>query len=188
MGDVVEINIEGPLEPYQPPESFVETLDGLSRRIADLSKVTEEHFISIGLKIQEYSERASRVTGSALTASRIISGDDLKSATGGLAGMVDQLEDIFNRVDTFSDSNLGSLLSIGGTVKAVERELEGLRDTSRDLKMLALSTKIQSTKTGGGYFAFMQLGRYRQDVGDHIDQNQWFAGANNHPFRFCGEC
>ena len=147
-----------PPEPFGSSSAFVEALGQLSRRITEMNQFTEDRFTSLGMEIQEFSETASMITGSALKASSIISGDDLKSAIDGLEGMVDQLEDIFSRVDSFSSSNLEILGSIRQTVKSVEKELKGLGDTSKDLKMLALSTKIQSTRTGGGSSAFMQLG------------------------------
>ena len=138
--------------------AFAGTHEELSRQINELIGTTEEHFISIGLKIQEISERASSITGKALTASRILAGDDLVSAVNGLGEMIDQLEDIFRRVDAVSDSNLESLGFIAFKVRSMEKELGGLGDTSRNLKMLALSTKIQSTQTGRGSSDFMQLG------------------------------
>ena len=162
MGEVVEIKEGHPPDPPGFSHVFGEPLGELSRRIIELSQATGKHFLSVGHKVQEYSDRSSWITRSALTASRIISGDDLKTAIEGLSGMVVQLEDIFYRVDAVSNANIEILKSIGSNIKAVEKELESLSDTSRDLKMLALSTKIQSTKTGGGSSAFMQLGN---DIG-----------------------
>jgi methyl-accepting chemotaxis protein len=91
-----------------------------------------------------------------------MTGDEIKGAIEGLRGMIQQLEDLFVQADQASGRNIDSLRSIGNSLRGVKEELVGLNETSRDLKMLALSTKIQSTRTGKGISAFMQLG---QDIG-----------------------
>ena len=159
MGEVVKRKEVSPLESDGMPTKFTEALRDLCRRIVDLSSLTEEFFLSIGTKVQEYSDGASSITKMAMSASEIMSGDEIRGAIVGLEGMVDQLEGIFHRVDSVSTGNLETLRTIGWSVRSVEKELTGLGDTSRDLKMLALSTKIQSTRTGGGSSAFMQLGQ-----------------------------
>lgn len=162
MGEVIEIKKGSSSEPADYTSVVPEPLDELSRRLVSLSSTMGNYYLTVGARVQEYSDRSARISGSALAASRIISGDDLKTAIVGLSGMVDQMEEIFNHVETVSNANMEKLGSIGGTVRSVEKELDGLSTTSRDLKMLALSTKIQSTKTGVGSSAFMQLG---EDIG-----------------------
>jgi methyl-accepting chemotaxis protein len=137
----------------------MEAVAELCRRIGDLGSTMEEHFLSIGSKVQEYSDSASRITSMTMAASEIMSGDEISGAIEGLEEMVNQLEEIFHRANSVSNKNLETLKSIGWSVRSVEKDLSGLGDTSRDLKMLALSTKIQSTKTGSGSSAFMQLGQ-----------------------------
>ena len=159
MGEVIELKKESPSESNGISPAFIEALREVCRRIGDLNNSTEEYFFSIGTKVQEYSDRASGITRIAMTASEIMSGDEIRGAIEGLERMVDQLEEIFHRVDSVSNKNLENLKSIGWSVRSVEKELIGLGDTSRDLKMLALSTKIQSTRTGTGSSAFMQLGQ-----------------------------
>jgi len=137
----------------------MEAVAELCSRIGDLGSTMEENFLSIGAKVQEYSDSASRITSMTMAASEIMSGDEISGAIEGLEGMVNQLEEIFHRADSVSNKNLETLRSIGWSVRSVEKDLTGLGETSRDLKMLALSTKIQSTKTGSGSSAFMQLGQ-----------------------------
>ena len=136
--------------------------EALLRRIEKLNRNTEEDFLVIGTDLQDVSHRSSEISKKALAASAIMSGDEIKGAIEGLKGMVTQLEGLFDKADTASSRNIDSLRSIGKTLRAVKDELSGLKETSRDLKMLALSTKIQSTKTGDGLSAFMQLGH---DIG-----------------------
>jgi len=132
--------------------------DSLIRRIGSLSRSTEEDFLSIGKDLQDVSKRSSEISKNALSASAIMSGDEIKGAIDGLKAMIDQLEELFKKAETASSRNIDSLRSIGKTLRTVKEELTGLKDTSKDLKMLALSTKIQSTKTGASLSAFMQLG------------------------------
>jgi hypothetical protein len=159
LGEVDKQKIGPSSESNGKSTMFNEALSELCSRIDDLSNITEEHFITVGTTVQEYSDKASSITEMAMATSEIMSGDEIMGAIVGLEGMVNQLEDIFHRVDAVSNKNLETLRPIGWSVHSVEKELLGLVDTSRDLKMLALSTKIQSTRTGTETSAFMQLGQ-----------------------------
>ena len=159
LGEVVDLKERSPSESSGMSPAFIEALNELCLRIDDLSSITEGYFLSIGTKVQDYSDRAAGITRKAIGASEIMGSDEIKGAIEGLAGMVDQLEDIFHRADSVANKNIETLRSIGWSVRSVEKELIGLGDTARDLKMLALSTKIQSTRTGGGSTAFMHLGQ-----------------------------
>jgi len=163
LGSVVELKKTGssPGSGVVSP-AFIETLGGLCGRVVDLSNLSEEYFLSTGTKIQEYSESSARITDMALAASRIMSGDEIRNAVKGLEGMVDQLGNLFQRMTSVSNKHMETLRSIACSVRSVEKELMGLGDTARDLKMLSLSTKIQSTRTGVGSSAFMHLGH---DIG-----------------------
>ena len=155
MGEIVELKTPGP-DVISP--ALTEAFGDLCRRVIELSRITEEYFLTFGKQVQEYSDRTSKITGMALDASSTMSGDDIRSAIEGLEGMVGQLESIFNRVDSVSSSNQELLRSVGRSLRSVEKDLADLGGTSRDLKMLALSTKVHSTRTGSGSSAFMQLG------------------------------
>jgi len=142
--------------------------DSLIRRIHTLSQSTEEDFLSLGNDLQEVSRRSGEISRNALAASAIMSGDEIMGAIEGLKGMITQLEELFQKADTVSSRNIKSLRSIVKTLRTVKEELAGLKETSRDLKMLALSTKIQSTKTGDSLSAFMQLGHDIAQMSDII--------------------
>lgn len=159
LGEDDKLKIGPTSESNGKSTTFNEALSELCSRIGDLSNITEEHFLTVGSTVQEYSDKASSITKMAMATSEIMSGDEIRGAIVGLEGMVNQLEDIFHRVDAVSNKNLETLRPIGWSVHSVEKELLGLVDTSRDLKMLALSTKIQSTRTGTETSAFMQLGQ-----------------------------
>jgi methyl-accepting chemotaxis protein len=159
LGEVVELKKRSLSESSGMSTASIEALRELCCRIDDLGSITEGYFLSIGTKVQEYSDSASGITRNAISASEIMGSVEIKGAIKGLVGMVDQLEDIFHRTDSVSNNNIENLRSIGWSVRSIEKELIGLGDTARDLKMLALSTKIQSTRTSGGSGAFMQLGR-----------------------------
>lgn len=156
MGKVINIR-NGETVAISPDCSL--TFDPLIRRIDELSRSTEEDFLSIGTDLQDVSQRSREISNNALAASGIMAGDEIMGAIDGLKGMIVQLEDLFGKANKVSSRNIDSLRSIGKTLRAVKEELTGLKGTSRDLKMLALSTKIQSTKTGGSLSDFMQLGR-----------------------------
>jgi methyl-accepting chemotaxis protein len=160
LGEIVKI-WNGEIMDRKPDRSL--NFEPLIRRIDMLSRSTEEDFLTIGSDLQDVSQRSREISKNALAASTIMAGDEIRGAIEGLDGMITQLEGIFHKADKVSSRNIDSLRSIGKNLRAVKDELTGLKETSRDLKMLALSTKIQSTKTGESLSAFMQLGN---DIGE----------------------
>jgi len=155
LGEIVELKTSGH---GGTTPALKQPLGDLCARIADLSRQIEDHFLSFGSKIQDYSERAASITGMAMAASGTMSGEDIRGAIEGLEEMLDQLGGMFDSVNSASLQNQELLRSIGRALRSVQKDLAGLGSTSKDLKMLALSTKVQSTATGGGSTAFMQLG------------------------------
>jgi methyl-accepting chemotaxis protein len=139
-------------------EEWKPLLENLVNRIQDLNVKTEKDFLLIGTNLQEFASRAGEISKIAISASSIMSGDEIRGAVGGLKGMIDQLEELFHEADDATSINLDGLRAVGRTLREVFEELQELKGSSRDLKMLALSTKIQSTRTGKGLAAFMQLG------------------------------
>jgi methyl-accepting chemotaxis protein len=139
-------------------EEWKPLLENLVNRIQDLNVKTEKDFLLIGTNLQEFASRAGEISKIAISASSIMSGDEIRGAVGGLKGMIDQLEELFHEADDATGINLDGLRAVGRTLREVFEELQELKGSSRDLKMLALSTKIQSTRTGKGLAAFMQLG------------------------------
>ena len=135
------------------------TLENLVNRIRDLNIRTEKDFLLIGTNLQEFATMAAEISKIAISASSIMSGDEIRGAVEGLKGMIDQLEELFHEADDASSINLEGLRAVGKTLREVFEELQELKNSSRDLKMLALSTKIQSTRTGKSLAAFMQLGK-----------------------------
>jgi methyl-accepting chemotaxis protein len=154
-----------PVDPKNPAakhtvrsEEWKPLLENVVNRIQDLNIKTERDFLLIGANLQDFATRAGEISKIAISASSIMSGDEIRGAVGGLKGMIDQLEELFHEADNATSVNLEGLRAVGRTLREVFEELQELKGSSRDLKMLALSTKIQSTRTGKGLAAFMQLG------------------------------
>jgi len=165
MGEVVKI-WNGEIMDRKPDRSL--TFEPLIQRIDMLSRSTEEDFLSIGTDLQDVSKRSGEISMKALSASAIMSGDEIKGAIEGLKEMIHQLEGLFVKADTISSRNIDSVRFIGKTLRTAKEELTSLKETSSDLKMLAISTKIQSSKTGESESAFMQLGHDITGMSDII--------------------
>lgn len=157
MGEVLRIRNGKVMDITRTEKSMV--FENLIRRIDSLNRMTEEDFLVIGRDLQEVSGGSCEISNNALAASTVMSGDEIRGSIEGLGEMVHQLEEIFSRTDESSSRNVDLLLFIANTLCTVKRELTVLRETSRDLKMLSLSTRIQSTRTGDNSTAFMQLGQ-----------------------------
>ncbi len=93
-----------------------------------------------------------------LSAAQIMAGDEIRGSITGVRNMVNQIHSLLVHADETSAENLHSLHNILTCLGKVRSNLADLKETAKTLRMLGLSTKIQSTKTGKDLWTFMLLG------------------------------
>jgi methyl-accepting chemotaxis protein len=159
VGEVIELRRTDGIRSVRNDTDWIGGIESVGKGILELNGVTEREFLAIGGSLQDFSRRSTEISEVSMSASAVMAGDEIAGAIGGLRGMIQQLEGLFEHTERASGNNIEALRGIRGRLGKVGDELNGLQETSKTLKMLALSTKIQSTNTGKGLAAFMQLGQ-----------------------------
>lgn len=126
---------------------------GLDRLIAD----SEEGFLSIGEKLQEYYTRAQEMCGKSSEVVEIMTGGGLSQATVGLTTILDELEnhlgDTERHFERISDVFRQHMEALG----KVSSYIEEFRMLMLNMSMLGFLTRVENAYLSGGNSGFASL-------------------------------
>lgn len=138
----------------------------LGKAAADLGIVagsTEDEFLIIGSRLQEFYQRGSAISGLATEMVGEVAGDHVTSAMGGLGEMLEGMGHYVNRAQNEIERSSQTLREILGLLENVAGPLSGFKKVNKVLRMLGISTKIESARLGQKAAGFDSLA---SDVGD----------------------
>ena len=120
------------------------TMDILQR----LAGTTEHQFLQLGERLQDFALRSSRISSTAGELVQLVAGDESSQLTGRLRNLFDDMETYLNRVRTQGSESCHSLEQIMTQLDQVVQPLEGFQKMDKSLRMLSISTKIESARLG----------------------------------------
>ena len=133
--------------------SLAQVGEGLDRLIAE----SEEGFLSIGEKLQEYYSRAQEMCGKSGEVVEIMTGDGLSQATVGLTTILDELEshlkDTASHFERISDVFRQHMEAL----EKVSSYIEDFRMLMLNMSMLGFLTRVESAYLSGGSSGFASL-------------------------------
>jgi methyl-accepting chemotaxis protein len=169
MGDLIKFQQNIP-DGHQrgEEETCGDTLGLIGTSLKELISNGESHFVSIGVKLQDFTDRARKLSGMSLSAVRIMSGDEISGAISGLQEMLTQLNTLLDHSDGQNVRNQGSMEKILKLIRNLHRNLLELKGTAKTLRMLALSIKIHSTKISRNEGEYEQLAKDVSTLSEQI--------------------
>ena len=129
----------------------------IASRLAEFNGTTEEEFLSIGARLQDFYCRAGEIEGMSRQVADLILGDESSRDMAALHGIVDRIADYLSRAEAESDESAGTLQSILSHIGYVEEPLDGFRKIIKNLHMLSTAVKIESARLGDGAAGFNTL-------------------------------
>lgn len=138
-------------------------LQEVAAGLSDLGRRTEGEFLSVGAKLREVHARAEIVSGMASSAAALMSGAEIASAIEGLRGMVERMNVFLSRSGNESARNKEALRRVGRILGEVRGPLTEFKKVVRSLRVLGVSTKIESARLEQGSGDFRALA---DNVGD----------------------
>ncbi len=131
--------------------------------LSDLGHRTEGEFLSVGESLREVHARAQAVSGMASSAAAQISGAEIVAAIEGLRGMVERMNVFLSRSGSEAARNEEALRRVGRILGEVRGPLTEFKKVVRSLRVLGVSTKIESARLGHASGDFRALA---ESVGD----------------------
>jgi len=123
---------------------LINSYDRLANKLQVLNAGTEEDFLSIGDKLQDFSSRAREISETSATVAGLMTGAEINNA-------IDKLSRIFTRIGDLGDEcehRTDALKQIMSILKGVEQSMSGFMKIVKTLLMLGVFTRVESAHVG----------------------------------------
>jgi methyl-accepting chemotaxis protein len=138
-----------------------QVLPGAIDALTHLAGATEEEFLQIGANLQDYCLRSSDISIMANQLVNFVSGDQTKMVIDRLREMLADMEAYLAVAREQNRHSSETLSRITSLLDQVSHPLESFRKMTKALRMLGISTKIESSRLGDMGAGFLTLA---QDV------------------------
>ncbi|MFZ0932420.1 MAG: hypothetical protein WAN11_27730 [Syntrophobacteraceae bacterium] len=119
-----------------------DALRALGCDLKSLGKSTEGEFLSIGEKLQDFYQRAGQISKIASSVAGLMSGEELGAVIEGFRNVIMKMK----RLEGESRRNTGILREVLENLAYLNREVEGFHKTILNLRVLCVSTRIESAR------------------------------------------
>lgn len=136
---------------------LIAALEDYGRNLGTLNASTEEDFLTIGVCLDKVARQAREVSGAASSSATLMSGPELATAMEQLKGVLGELNQYFGGVEGTLDGRAAVLGDILGLLKDIRQPLVGFKRVVKHLKVLGVSTKIESARLNSGNESFDSL-------------------------------
>ncbi|MCE5335852.1 MAG: hypothetical protein LLG06_14820 [Desulfobacteraceae bacterium] len=119
-------------------------LDDISRELEVLSGSSEGDFLALGEKLQDFYVRTGNLSRESSSIANLLSGEEV-------SGAIDAFQQIFdtvNRLEQRSAKSVERLREILDDLARMQAQLEGFRKTVMSLRVLCISTRVESARVG----------------------------------------
>jgi len=123
-------------------------LETVAAELQVISGSTEDEFLAIGGKLQDFYQRGAGISGLASEMVGEVAGDHVTCAMDGLGGMLDGMGHYVTRAQNEMELSARTLREILGLLSEVAGPLSGFKKVNKVLRMLGISTKIESARLG----------------------------------------
>lgn len=122
-----------------------------------MAGTTEDEFLQIGSEVQGFYQRSCDITYLANQLVEVVSGDTVQSLTGRLHQMMTDMETYLKEARTRSSDSCGTLEQVLRLLGELSEPMEGFQKMNKALRMLSISTKIESARLGEMGSGFVNL-------------------------------
>jgi methyl-accepting chemotaxis protein len=125
---------------------LAEGLQGYEAELERLNKSTEDDFLTLGSHLIDVSSQAGEITETASSAARLISGEELSDAVEALQGILDRMNRHLNGSEDMFDNSSEILKKTLCVLEDAHQSLTGFNRIVKRLRVLGISTKIESAR------------------------------------------
>lgn len=125
-------------------ERILPVIDSLRRA----GVATEDEFLQIGACLQDFYVKSREISRLARQLVELLGGDDYHAMTDTLQRLINEIGEYLHTAKYRGTETLDTLRQVLGLLEAVSEPLEGFRKIYKTLRMLGISTKIESARLG----------------------------------------
>jgi len=138
-------------------------LGGMAAELKVVAATTEDEFLAIGGSLQDFYQRGAGISSLASEMVGEVAGEQVSGAMSGLGEMLDEMGRYVENAQQEIERSSSTLHEILGLLDHVAGPLAGFKKVNKVLRMLSISTKIESARLGQSAAGFDTLA---SDVGN----------------------
>ena len=151
----------------------IETL----RRMAG---TTEDEFLQIGSQLQSFYQRSADISGMANQLVSTVSGENVSSLTSRLQQMIVDMEEYLANARERSSGSCLTLERVQVLLANLSEPMEGFQKMNKSLRMLSISTKIESARLGELGSGFVNLAMDVEKLSHQVHEKSAAILAHRH--------
>jgi methyl-accepting chemotaxis protein len=125
--------------------------------LRQMAGTTEDEFLQIGSEVQGFYQRSSDITRMSNQLVEVVSGASVQSLTGRLQQMMADMEAYLKEARTRSSDSCSTLEQVQNLLGELSEPMDGFQKMNKALRMLSISTKIESARLGEMGSGFVNL-------------------------------
>lgn len=134
--------------------------DNITPAIVTLRRMagtTEDEFLQIGSRLQSFYQRSADISRMANRLVSVVSGESVVSLTSRLQQMMVDMEEYIANARARSSESCKTLDQVQGLLDRLSEPMQGFQKMNKTLRMLSISTKIESSRLGELGSGFVNL-------------------------------
>lgn len=125
--------------------------------LQQLAGTTEDEFLQIGSELQGFYQRSTEIAGMSNQLVEAVSGEGVRTLTSRLRQMMADMEEYLANARLRSNQSCNTLGQVLDLLEKLSEPLEGFQKMNKTLRMLSISTKIESSRLGELGSGFVNL-------------------------------
>ncbi len=118
---------------------------------------TEDEFLQIGSQLQSFYQRSADISGAANQLVSVVSGENVVKLTSRLQQMMLDMEAYLANARARSSESCNTLEQVQSLLDKLSEPMQGFQKMNKTLRMLSISTKIESSRLGELGSGFVNL-------------------------------
>ena len=151
LGDVHPANLE--MTGY----SWIKSFKTIDEKISDIASSSEDEFLSIGEKLQDYYLKADEISKISSKAAGLMVGKNIEKSIAGFRNLLDKMEKHIAIIEGESQDCHQTLQYLQKLLAGFEKLLAGFKQIVNFLHMLGVSIRIESAHLIGNDAGFRNL-------------------------------
>ena len=142
-------------------KSWQKNINGSINTIKTISVTTEDEFLAVGSKLQEFYYRSNDINSISTRLFEAISGENSQQIIERLQSVLSEMDQYISHINSKTQGSCTVLSDVLLLLDKISQPLEGFQKMYKTLRMLGISTKIESSRLGELGAGFLTLA---QDV------------------------
>lgn len=125
--------------------------------LRQMAETTEDEFLQIGSKLQSFYQRSAEISAMANQLVSVVSGKNVLSLTSRLQQIMEDMEEYLSNARVRSSESCNTLDRVRILLDKLSEPMQVFQKMNKTLRMLSISTKIESSRLGELGSGFVNL-------------------------------